>query len=321
MGLVLSNRSRPTYTELCAREDAPPGSSWGLWGADDQLGALNLITEEHVRHAVGLVRRGVVFPLNWGLEQPDPALFNRGPMEHVKVDDGFGMDDHFNRFFPHGSTHWDSLAHFRHHAHGYYGGRAAAELKGPGAKNSIAEWARRGVAGRFVLVDVERWRASSGRPIDHTAADVITVEEVVAALETQGTQPEEGDILLLRAGWVRWYETLDLSDRQRLADQPWATKVPGLSADESTVRWLWDVGIVAVASDLPAVEPMPFDPESDCLHARALALLGINLGEMFALDALADDCALDGRYEGMIVSAPLNYTGATGSPANALALK
>jgi kynurenine formamidase len=318
---LLNGHPRPRYAQLSSRDDAPAGSSWGLWGAEDQIGALNLITPAHVERAAALVKRGAVFPLNWRLEHPDPALFQRGPIEHVKVDDGFGMDDHFNNFFPHGSSHWDSMGHFRHPRHGYYGGRTAEQLKGPAAQNSIAEWAKRGVAGRFVLADVATWRKSAGRPIDQESPDVITVDDVVATLTAQETEVEEGDILLLRAGWVGWYGRLGLDHRRRLAEEPWRTQAPGLSAEERTVAWLWDAGIVAVASDLPAVEPMPFDPESECLHARALALLGINLGEMFVLDPLADDCAQDGRYTGLLVSAPMNFTGATGSPANALALK
>ena len=45
------------------------------------------------------------------------------------------------------------------------------------------------------------------------------------------------------------------------------------------------------------------------------------VGEMFVLDALAEDCAADGVYEGLFISAPLNKVGGSGSPANALAIK
>lgn len=36
----------PTYRELLAREDGPPGSSWGVFGPGDQLGTLNFITPD-----------------------------------------------------------------------------------------------------------------------------------------------------------------------------------------------------------------------------------------------------------------------------------
>ena len=45
------------------------------------------------------------------------------------------------------------------------------------------------------------------------------------------------------------------------------------------------------------------------------------VGEMFVLDALAEDCVADGVYEGLFTSAPLNKVGGSGSPANALAIK
>ena len=312
---------RPTFEELRSRVGHPPGSSWGIWGEDDQTGALNLITEGKVRAAARLVERGAVFPLNWGLENPAPALLGRGPLEHRKRDDGFGMDDHFNNFFPHSSTHWDSLGHFRHPEHGYYGGRSAERLKGPEAEASAAEWARRGVAGRFVLADVERRRREEGRPIDHRSDEAISIEEVARTLEGAGVEVEQGDVLLVRMGWIAWYEEFGEADRKAMAGDDWGFSAPGLKAAEETLEWLWDRGVVAVATDVPAVEPFPFDPHGYSLHANLLAMLGINLGEMFALDALAADCAVDGRHTGLLTSAPMNFTGATGSPANALALK
>jgi hypothetical protein len=51
----------PTYEELTRRVDAPPGSSWGLFGQGDQLGTLNFLTEERTAAAAGLVRRGATF--------------------------------------------------------------------------------------------------------------------------------------------------------------------------------------------------------------------------------------------------------------------
>jgi kynurenine formamidase len=267
------------------------------------------------------VSRGAVFPLNWRLESPAPPLFGRGPIEHVKQDDGFGMDDHFNRFFPHASSHWDSMGHFSHPRYGYYGGRTADQLKGTAAKNSVAEWAARGVAARFLLADVARWRRAAGRPVAHGTAEAIPIGEVEKTLSEQGVVPEVGDILLLRFGWIEWYEALEPEARAALAEGEWDFAAPGLAAAEETLEWLWDAGIAAVASDVPALEAFPFDPRGDCLHANLLALLGINLGEMFALDALAEDCARDRIYAGLLTSAPINFTGATGSPANALAIK
>jgi hypothetical protein len=45
------------------------------------------------------------------------------------------------------------------------------------------------------------------------------------------------------------------------------------------------------------------------------------LGELWQLGALAEDCAADGVYEMFLTSAPMNLPGASGTPANALAIK
>jgi hypothetical protein len=56
-------------------------------------------------------------------------------------------------------------------------------------------------------------------------------------------------------------------------------------------------------------------------HSLLLPMLGIPLGEMFDLSRLAADCADDGRYACLFVSAPLNVPQGVASPPNALAIK
>jgi hypothetical protein len=97
---------------------------------------------------------------------------------------------------------------------------------------------------------------------------------------------------------------------------------------------LWDLHISAVALDNPSAEAWPprafrhapgirhnhRDP-AEFLHPHLLSLLGIPIGEMFDLDALADDSARTGVYSGLLMSAPLNLPGGVGSPANALVMR
>ena len=56
-------------------------------------------------------------------------------------------------------------------------------------------------------------------------------------------------------------------------------------------------------------------------HTIALKHLGIQLGELFALDELAEQCRRDGVNEFLLISTPLNVRGAFGSPANAVAMR
>ena len=66
---------------------------------------------------------------------------------------------------------------------------------------------------------------------------------------------------------------------------------------------------------------MPFDktyPNDDAfLHLRLIPKLGFAVGELFDLEALAEDCSADRRYHGLFRAAPLSTRGGAGSPAGA----
>jgi kynurenine formamidase len=314
----------PPYGALPLDPAKPPRSAWGLFGEADQLGTLNLLTPHRVRHAAGLVRRGAVFALNWSLEKPDPPLFGRRALRHAihRYPDGLGTDDHYDGFYPQASSQWDALCHVGHPQFGFYNGCTLAQITGqPGSRNGIDAYARTGIAGRFVLADVERYRRAQGRPVRPDTAEAIGVEEVEATLAAQGVALAEGDILLLRFGWIAWYDGLDPAARTALAAESVPVAV-GLAPHEATAAWLWDRHVAAVAADNPALEVMPSTFEVDTfLHFRLLGLLGLAIGEMFDLEALAADCAADGVYEGLFTAAPLHKVGGSGSPANALAIK
>jgi hypothetical protein len=51
------------------------------------------------------------------------------------------------------------------------------------------------------------------------------------------------------------------------------------------------------------------------LHQRCLSLLGILLGELWDLKALAHACRAGRQYSFLVTSSPLNFPGAVASPA------
>lgn len=63
---------RPAFDDLPLKEGDPTGSAWGLWGHDDELGTLNLITEDVVRAAIPEVKLGKAINLKYGV----PAKFH-----------------------------------------------------------------------------------------------------------------------------------------------------------------------------------------------------------------------------------------------------
>jgi len=324
----------PKYSDLPIRPDLPPNSSWGLWGDEDDVGTVNFLTPERVAAAAKLVRRGAVFSLNWSLDMPDPPVLGREPLHHTVLDGPTGTDDKYDSFFPQAGSQWDALAHIKHPDYGFYNGYAREDFNaGPNGRLGIDAWARRGISGRFTLIDVARWCEREGSPLDPAVRSAFGVSELERALQSQNSVLEPGSVLLLRFGWIDWYSNADAETKRRLAsasdlsnvDDDWENffAAPGIEASEEMAAWLWDHQVAVAAADCPALEAMPMSRASveHFLHYRLIPLLGLAIGEMFDLDGLADDCAEDGVYEGLFVSAPLNKPGGAGSPANALALK
>ena len=78
-----------------------------------------------------------------------------------------------------------------------------------------------------------------------------------------------------------------------------------------------------MAVDNVAVEVSPSEIEGVTLlfHILTLRDMGLMLGEIWALDELAADCAQDKIYEFMLVAQPLLIPGAVGSPVAPLAIR
>ena len=96
---------------------------------------------------------------------------------------------------------------------------------------------------------------------------------------------------------------------------------PGLSFH--TAGWIHERRIAAIATDTWGMEVRPNEiPDTyQPLHQVLIPGMGMLVGEIFDLDALAEDCARDGIYEFQFVAPPLPITGAVGAPINPLAIK
>ena len=316
----------PSYDQLPIRDDAPAGAAWGVFGDDDQLGTVNLLTPERVIQAANFVRSGRVFALNLPIDIPDPPLFTRGKHRHViKHFASYILDDYLDNFYPQASSQWDALSHVKHPRLGAYNGIPESDITGyGGSKLGIDNLARRGMAGRGILADIARFYERQGKQLDCATNDVVPLEDLLATLDAQGTKVWPGDILLVRVGWTKAYRAMSEEQKSELARE---TKSPGIEGSQRTARWLWEQHIAAVASDSPGLEAIPpanvsdFMEANDLLHFHMLSFFGMPIGEMWNLEELADDCANDNCYEFFFTSAPLNIPGGVGSPPNALAIK
>lgn len=317
----------PRYDDLPIADGLPPGSSWGVWGRDDQFGCLNNVTAEAVRDAAASVRSGEVFSLNASLAIFERPLFGRPPTEHevTELDRGLVRDETLSAYNTQASSQWDGFRHAQSRGHGFYNGLPEDQV-------TISAWAERGLAGRGLLLDVEGFREADGRPLAFEEADPITVADLIACAEQQGVTIEKGDFLVIHTGWLDW------ARRTSPEGLPDDLKTPGLMPSRETLAHLWDLHVAAVGSDVPAVEVWPpgafstkeqrvaarTDPTALAdifMHADLIALLGLPLGELWDTGRLAAACRADGRWNFLLTAAPLNIPGGVASPANVIALR
>jgi kynurenine formamidase len=192
-----------------------------------------------------------------------------------------------------------------------YNDRDVKLVTSHGARANAIEKIADAVVGRGVLLDLPRFLR---RPWLDDGTRILP-EDLDACAESFGVAIASGDILLVRTGMLT----------RCLEQKSWAGycggPAPGLSIH--CARWLYEREIAAVATDTWGVEVRP-NETPDCfqpLHMISLRNTGLLLGEIFYLDALADACAQDGRYEFLFTAPPLPITGAVGSPINPLAIK
>jgi kynurenine formamidase len=297
-------------------------SNQGRWGSDDVLGTLNLLTPAKRVEGAALVRRGVSFSLAqaFGADGPQRGWRRRTNPVHTMLDTGADAE-RGTQGMPHGlggaddvifmplqaSTQWDGLGHIFDHGQAYNGRRAGDVVTSAGDQVTGIETAAAVIAGRGVLLDL----AAGGELPDGYA---ITTDELDATAAAQGSPVGPGDLLLIRTGQLT-----------RARRDGWGEyaggPAPGLSF--TTLDWLHDTDVAGVATDTWGVEVRPneFDDAFQPLHQVAIPHLGLFLGEMWDLDALAADCAADGRYDFWLTAAPLPVTGAVGAPVNPIAVK
>jgi kynurenine formamidase len=315
----------PDYDDL---PEVRPGrrAAWGLFGGDDSLGLVNLQTPDRVVTASRLVTTGVTFCLNAPQDVMDPPLFGRRPFEHAVVEVSprpMILDDYIGSFYPQASSQWDSLGHVGLEPDIFYNGRSRRDVVDLHL-NTVEHWARRGIVGRGVLLDLEpEWLGDDSA---HRAGKTeMKVDDLERARRRSGFQYQPGDVLIINTGFLRWYRELDAVSRRELAERGDHFAAPGLARGPDMVRYLWQSHVSAIVTDSPALEVMPLtkgvEPvRYDFLHTDLIGGFGMAIGELFHLNDLVVECRRSRKWEFLFVSAPLNIPGGIGSTANAVAI-
>lgn len=306
-------------------ESAP--CTWGRWGDADEIGALNYLDADQVCSARDLVRRGAVFTLaTEAATSAGDAVFpgRWAPRRYSVVDyssfasgtwsrmpGGLAYADDYVTGFAQLGTHCDALGHMWCGSQ-IWNGYHASTTTGLMRKAGIVPIARHGIVGRALVVDIARHLG-----VEHLErAQEITLEDVLAAIDAQGCRLQPRTILLLRTGWLGHV----LAHPEVIDAGYWE---PGLSYSEELAWWFHDNQIPCLSTDTLANE-CTFQPSTGIqlpLHAALMSRLGVAFVEVADLEALAADCADDGRYELMYAASPVPIQGGTGGSLNPIAIK
>jgi kynurenine formamidase len=315
------------FNALPRPDDTGQPLAWGTWGAEDQLGTLNHVTDAVTLAAAACIRRGARFNLDLPLHLPfelvsEGAFGQRGAPVHSLQEQNFRSvlirDDKLDEFYLQGSSQWDGLTHIGTPQLGSYNGLTPEQLTlRDDTRGGIEHVAEHAVATRAVLVDLVRYFHAIDRPWDPKQSDAASAHEVQACLTHQGIEARAGDILLFRFGWL---EAL-LTETEPQERNRWysAETFAGIAGDQAMWEFFWDNRMAAAGADNPTLEVSPM-LKQDNLH-QAIPRLGFTIGELFNLEQLAHDSAKDGVYESFLTTSPLNLRGGVGSPPNAIAIK
>ena len=300
--------------------------NWGRWGADDQLGTLNLITPEVVLAARDCIRHGRTIPLAVPLEHdgiqvgfvpgrdnPTMALhaLNEGMDPDDDPDSFHTSDDHVSLGLQAG-THWDGLGHVSYSGKMYNGYDASTITAEDGATRCGIQHLR-SVCSRGVLLDVARARGVDLLDCPYA----ITAADLDAAAEMGGVEIRSGDIVLVRTGRMSLYHSGGGMAYCLGPGQDGSNA--GLSL--STVPWLHAHDVAAVANDTLAFEVYPSEADTLAVHMLHLVDMGLTQGQNWDLEALSVDCEADGVYEFFLAATPEPFVGGVGSPVAPVAIK
>ncbi|MFI1645432.1 cyclase family protein [Streptomyces avidinii] len=286
--------------------------TWGRWAAADR-GAWNRVTADHVRRAVATVRSGTTVPMarHWdtrpGPDNARPALHFMSDLGDVEAPepsvhkDFLGADYHGKAM-----THLDALSHVAYGGR-LYDGRAVRGAVGAagarfGAVSSLGPLVTRGVLIDLPAVLGIEW-LEPGR--------AVHAQDLLAAEEALGVTVGDGDAVLLRSGALR----------RRRERGPWNPGEASAGWHVDALPLLAERAVALLGGDGDSdVRPSPVEGVHSPVHALAVTAMGVPLLDNLDLEPLSAACAEAGRYAFLLVVAPLNVPGGTGSPVNPVAV-
>ncbi|MEX2139816.1 MAG: cyclase family protein [Pirellulales bacterium] len=291
-------------------QDEPPtlkgwtkGKGWGPWGKNDEVGALNAMSADSVKAALGLVRDGEVYDLGvnydaesfkWPGHSPGAIMTFRGP-EGVKRQGDFkpvadralnpdGVAWHSCALFisDNVGTQIDGLAHITAgEENAWYNGFEERDWGGNFGVRKCDATTIPPIITRGVLLDVAGFRKVDALPAHYR----ITSADLRATAEAQKVKLRPGDTVLIRTGTLRHWGA-NGSDHKTIGEHDSA------GIDLEAAKWLVEEqGAILIGSDTSGLEWTPGPMESAGgfipVHRYLLIEQGVHIGEFHNLEELA----------------------------------
>jgi len=246
----------------------------------DTLGNVHYITSEKILQATSLVKKGQSLPLGRITGPETPAWGDRSyEVEVMKLDPTSptalsATDDKVTTHMGVG-TQIDGFAHMGVGGE-HYNGHRLEDFYSPQGVKIFGMESVPPIATRGVLLNIAALKG-----VDNlSASEVISIEDIKAALERQSLTIGAGDVVLFHMGWLS----------QAGGDQQtYIYKTPGI--DGAAARYLGGLNVVAVGSDTGSLEVSP-PPEGDPPNQGHIALLkenGVYLLENIATEVLVQN--------------------------------
>ncbi|AWG28976.1 MULTISPECIES: cyclase family protein [Burkholderia] len=294
---------------------AAPAADWypSVYGADDEIGAANLLTPDVVKQAVGLVKAGKTYPLAVPVDKRLPAFRHRSfRLYNVQVGQQAGKSLGPNKFtfndelvnaWTGVGTQLNGIGHIGIDNVYYNGNKAADFVTVDGVKKLGVEKVPP-IVTRGVVLDMT---AYYGKPIVPGGTE-FTVADIQAVLKKQRLTLRKGDVVLFNTGWL---QLIGKDDKQFLDVEP------GIGMEAA--QWLADQGIVAFGGDTWASEvyPNPHTQDEFPVNQYMLAKRGIYNLELIDSRALVRDKAWEFLF---VLGQPL-YVGSTQVNINPVAIR
>ena len=290
-------------------------SNWGRWGADDELGASNLITPDKRKKAAALVREGLSVSLAHDVIQEDaPDAGSRLDRVVLNVSAGGAADRYQYTGTYHGAihSHLDAVdCHVMFEGKGY-NGRSMEDIKAASGcpKGSILAQ-KNGIFTRGILFDATLLPGKATPQGWLEPGTAVYAQDLEALEKIEHLKVSPGDVILLYTG--RW--------KRRAALGPWKT-ADGFAGYQADVAYFMkDRGVSFIAHDAwNDVAPNGFPPSVGLpIHRLALVALGVSIFDNLDLEEAAQVAKRLNRWEFLFTAAPLRIEKGMGSPLNPIA--